>query len=272
MAAALEQAKTLAMAGNQRLEQHNVLTLEAAVAAAQGYFDEATDLAVKARDIGDASNPTIALSYAGQIGSVRAEQGQTLRVIDALSRLADDPAPGTMAWRATLAGLHADMDHRDQAAEQFEKLAPNGFAIIPRDWAFPLAIRYLAELCIRLDDKERAAQVLAEVEPYTRQVLVATLGTSIEGTADRSLGQLYWVLDRPQDADRHFTAAWRLEDSMDFAPLAARSRYWHARCLSQTGDSNDEVRARHLVENAQVTASALGMETLHRQLNELFND
>jgi class 3 adenylate cyclase len=271
MLEALRRAETSVMAGHRRLAHHNVLTLNAAVAAAEGRFAEAKELAATARDTGDASNRTIAISYGGQIASLRAEQGQTSRVIDSLGRLADDPSPGTMAWRTMLAGLHADMGHRDQAQEQFEKLAPNSFGIIPRDWAFPLAIRYLADLCIKLGDKERAAQLLPEVEPYTGQLLVATLGTSIEGAADRSLGQLYWALDRPQDANRHFEAAWRLEDSMEFAPLAARSRYWHAHCLSKTGDSSDRIRAQDLLENAQAAASALSMATLCRQTNRLFD-
>jgi hypothetical protein len=66
-------------------------------------------------------------------------------------------------------------------------------------------------------------------------------------------------------------STWRLEDSMDFAPLAARSRYWHAHYLSQTGDSSDRIRAQDLLENARATAAALSMAALHRQTNELFN-
>lgn len=271
MLAALERASASAIAASRRPELQTMLALDGAVATAQGHFAQAEDLAAKARDAGDASNLMVVLCYAAQYCSIRAERGQTSKAINALGGAANDLYPGTLAWRSMLAGLHADLDHRDEAEEQLEKLAPNGFAIIPRDWAFPLAIRYLAELCIRLRDRERAAQLLPEVEPYTGQVLVVTLGTSIEGAADRSLGQLYWILNRPEEASRHFEAAWRLEDSMGFEPLAARSRYWHALYLSQTGDANDRIWALDLVRTAQATSSALNMATLDRQLGELLN-
>jgi tetratricopeptide (TPR) repeat protein len=268
--AGLEQALTVASASNWKLGQHNVLTLQAAMAIAEGDLDNAKRLVAEARVVGGATNITIALSYGAQLAAVRAEQGQTQKVIDALSTLSEDPSPGTLAWRVMLAGLYADVGRLDEALAHFEQVAPEGFALIPRDWAFPLAIRYLAEICAHLSDSEGAAQLLAEVVPYSGQLLVVSLGTSIEGAADRSLGQLYGVLGLFEEADRHYQEAWRLEESMGFAPLAARSRYWHARLLAQSTDSNDRNRARHLLRTAGGTAGALGMVLLEKQSNDLY--
>jgi tetratricopeptide (TPR) repeat protein len=266
----LEQARKVAHAGNRKLAQHNVLTLQAAIALAQGDLDDAKRMVVEARVLGGATNITIALSYGAQLAAIRAEQGQTQKVIDVLSTISEDPSPGTLAWRVMLAGLYADIGCLDEALAGFEQVALESFALVPRDWAFPLAIRYLAEVCALLSDTERAAQLLPEVEPYSGQLLVVSLGTSIEGAADRSLGQLYGALGRFEEADRHYQEAWRLEDSMGFAPLAARSRYWHASLLAQSTDSNDHNRARPLLRTAGATAGALGMTLLERQANDLY--
>ncbi len=106
---------------------------------------------------------------------------------------------------------------------------------------------------------------MPEVEPYHGQLLVATLGTSIEAAADRSLGQLYGVLGRPADADECYQSAYRLESSVGFAPLAARTRYWHARLLAGTGRADDRSQALNHLAETQATASTLGMALLDRQ-------
>jgi DNA-binding SARP family transcriptional activator len=268
--AALAEARRLAHATHRRLGQLNARTVEAAVAAAEGRFADAKRLAAEARDLSDAANQTITLSYSAQVGAVRTEQGQTDKVVDTLRFLADNLSPGTLAWRTMLAGIYADTGRLGQAAIEFEKLAPDRFALIPRDWAFPLAIRYLAETCIRLGDATRAAQLLPEVEPYDGQILLVTIGTSIEAAADRSLGQLYELLGRVDDADRHYQAAWQLEDAMGFAALAARSRYWHGRLLARSADLHDRSRACGLLEAAQSTTAALGMSLLDQQIKELY--
>jgi DNA-binding SARP family transcriptional activator len=204
--AAIEQAETLAHASGRRLELHGVLTIKTALAAADGRFDEAKSLAADIRHL-SGRNRTMILSCSAQVCAIRAEEGQADRVIDGLRHLADDPSPRTVAWRAMMAGLCADAGYLDEAVMQFSKLVANRFAAIPRESTFPLAIRYLAEICAQLSIAEPAVELLSEVEPYSGQLLVVDRGTSIEAAADRSLGQLYGLLDRFDDADRHFDAA-----------------------------------------------------------------
>jgi hypothetical protein len=77
------------------------------------------------------------------------------------------------------------------------------------------------------------------------------------------------VIGRIDDADRHFEKAWRLEDAMRFPALAARSRYWHARLLAQSQDSDKCDRGVALLQNAQAVTLRLGMAHLHRQTTTL---
>ena len=265
----LDRAEELARRGNRRLYLYNVLIAKAGLAIAEGRYAEAKRLAAEVRDIGGTDNSIIILGYRAQVTAIRVEEGQYDTIIDDLTSMASDPSPGTVAWRAMLAGVSADLGRLDEAAEQFETLSDDRFAIVPRDWAFPLAIRYLAETCAQLGDVERAAQLLPEVQPYSGQLLVVTIGTSMEAAADRSLGQLFGLLGRIEEADRHYEAAWRLEDTMGFSPLAARSRYWHGCLLAQSGRPDDRRRARRLLQAARTVSHKLGMPVLHQQASTL---
>jgi class 3 adenylate cyclase/tetratricopeptide (TPR) repeat protein len=266
---ALQQAETLARVRGIGLMLHNIVMLRAAITMAEGRFAEAKSLVAKARDVGGAHNPTIAYVYGGQVSAIRAEQGRANAVIDGLQPASRELPRDLVAWRAMLAGLLADVDRLDEASEQFEALAPDGFSVVPRDWTFPLAIRYLAETCALLGDTARAAQLLPEVAPYSGQMLIVSLGSSIEGAADRSLAQLYGLVGQIGDAERHFEMAWRLEDAMRFPALAARSRYWHARLLAQSQDHARRDQAIALLQSTQEVTSRLGMAHLHQQTNQL---
>jgi class 3 adenylate cyclase/DNA-binding SARP family transcriptional activator/tetratricopeptide (TPR) repeat protein len=265
----LQEAEALARGRGVHLMLHNILMPRAAIAIAEGRFAEAKSLVAQIRDIGGPHNLTITYAWSAQVSAIRAEEGRADVVIARLEPTSQNPPPGTIAWRVMLAGLLADVGRLEEASGHFEALAPDGFSVVPRDYAFPLALRYLAETCVHLGDTTRAAELLPEAEPYSGQMLIATLGTSIEGAADRSLGQLYGLLGQFDDADRHFEMAWRLEDSMRFPALAARSRYWHARLLVQAQDPNMRVKAVALLQNTQNVTSQLGMALLHQQANNL---
>ena len=267
---AIERSEMIARASNRRLALHNALILNAALMIARGAFAEAKPLVAAVRDIGDDRNLAVALGYGAQVSAIRVEQGRAAQVVEGLTDLAEYGPPSTVAWRAMLAGLNAELGRLDQAAEQLDTLAADNFAAVPHDWAFPLAIRYLAETCAWLGDLPRAAQVLVEAEPYQGQLLVVTVGTSIEAAADRSLGQLYSLLGRSDDANQHFESAYELETSLGFVPLAARTRYWHARHLAQTptADHHRSQALSHLAET-QASASTLGMALLEHQADQL---
>jgi DNA-binding SARP family transcriptional activator len=266
---ALQQAETLARTRGIHILLHNILMPRAAIAIAEGRLAEAQSRAAEARDIGGAHNLIIAYAYGAQVLAISAEEGRADVLIDALQPMSQDPPRDLVAGRAILAGLLADVDRLDEAAEHFEALAPDGFSIVPRDYSFPLAIRYLAETCAQLGDTTRGAELLPEIDPYSGQMLIVSLGTTIEGAADRSLGQLYGLIGRIDDAERHFENAWRLEDAMRFPALAARSRYWHARLLARSQDPSKREKAIALLQNTQEVTSQLGMALLHQQASKL---
>jgi tetratricopeptide (TPR) repeat protein len=264
--AALDHAETLARAANCRLELHGVLTIKTAIATAEGRFVDAERVATEIRNLSGASRTMIGC-HDVTVCAIRVEQGRADEVIDFFRYLPEDPSPSAVAWLAMVAGLYADVGYLTDAAERFGNLVAK-FAAIPRDSNFPLTIRYLAETCAQLGTAEPAAQLLPEVEPYSGLLLVVNRGTSIEAAADRSLGQLYALLDRPKEADAHFNTAYRLETSMGFTALAARTRYWHGRLLAHT---EPNVRRERLTE-ARDIATKLGMTMLQRQATKSLDE
>jgi tetratricopeptide (TPR) repeat protein len=267
----LERAETLARAGHRRIDLHNVLLARTAMAIAEGRFMEAKSAAAQLQNIGGRHNVSIALAYSAQVAAIRAEEGRVNKVITDLGSVALEASPMTIAWRTMLAGLLADAGQLDEASTHFESLAADHFSIIPRDWAFPLAVRYLAEVCAQLGDTERAAELVPEVRAYSGQLLVVTLGTSIEGAADRSLGQLLGVLGSADEAERHYKAAAKLENSLGFAPLAARTQYWHARLLASSADAGNRRRAANLLRTAESVSGRYGMVLLGQQARALLD-
>jgi class 3 adenylate cyclase/tetratricopeptide (TPR) repeat protein len=268
---AVHRAADLARELHRMLELQNALLFVAALAIMEGRFDDAKRLAARARDAGNPANEAVALAYQAQILASRIEQGRAIELLDAIKNLTD-LMPSLSAWRAMLAGLYADTGRFDEAQQELHALEPKGFAAVPRDAFFPVAIRYLAETCCQLHEAKLAQRLLEEVEPYAGQMLLVSLGISVEAAADRSLGQLYWTVGRLEDAERSFSAARQLELKIGARPLAARTCYWHAKMLAASGNPQVFPQAATLLHEAIDSTEALGMPLLNRQARQVKED
>ncbi|MET0577954.1 MAG: hypothetical protein ABW122_04795, partial [Ilumatobacteraceae bacterium] len=129
----------------------------------------------------------------------------------------------------------------------------------------PMCIRHVSELCRRLSDRERATALLSHLAPWAGQILVGGWGQSIEGASDRAIGHLLATVGRFDDADAAYTAAAGLERSAGFAPLVARTEYWHARTLVERDGPGDRARALALFDDAIDITTRLGMTHLRQQ-------
>ena len=179
---------------------------------------------------------TVELGYVAQIAAGRMEQGRLTEVIDALAGLdrLDFDLPG---WRAMLAGALAEAGRFAQASDELDKCAAQlsaGEAETRIEHA-PLVIRHLAEVCRRLGQTDRAAEMLPFVRPWASQMSLSG-GLSIEGASDRALGHLLATLGRLDDADRGLHRSGRAGTLRRIPaarcpnPLLARSSAPRTRC------------------------------------------
>jgi class 3 adenylate cyclase/tetratricopeptide (TPR) repeat protein len=257
-------AKREAERNGLRISKGSVLTLESALACAEGRFAEAKGLAAEAANCAEPDNAVIRLLYGSEVVATRMEEGRLREVIASL-RAFDDSGIVSPAWTAMLASALADEGDREEATERLGRLVDGEPARFLHDGSVPLSIRHLAETFRQLDDTARASALLPHVEPWAGQLLVIGNGTSIEGASDRSIGHLLATLGRLEEADAAYTSAANLEISAGFPPLLARTRYWHARLLLERDAPGDCQRAAAFLDDVVDITGRLGMQRLAAQ-------
>jgi tetratricopeptide (TPR) repeat protein len=260
----LAEYREQAMDSRQGIVANNSLLLDAALAIAEGRFADGKRLAAQASDHGGRHNTVVALAYGAQILAARLEQGRVGEVIAAIHQL-DAVLNDLPAWRAMLAGALADAGDHAQAAAELDRLLSEGDVPLPHDVTVPLAVRYLPEACRQLGDVAAAQTLLPHIAPWAGQLLVVTIGTSIEGASDRSIGHLLTTLGRFDEADAAYESASRLERGAGFRPLAARTDYWHARALLEREAIGDRQRSVELLTDVVTVTDELGMRLLREQ-------
>jgi DNA-binding SARP family transcriptional activator/tetratricopeptide (TPR) repeat protein len=173
--------------------------------------------------------------------------------------------PDAVHLRATIALLHAQEGDHAAAVAEIERLRRQ------RDfdqlgWGGPITLRFLAETVALIEAPALAAELLPVLSAYGGQLLVSFSGITIDGAADRAIGQLLLALGRPDEAVERLAAADALERSFGAHALTTRTRYWHALALTRTGRPDDREAAWRLATRAADDARRLGMAGLERDL------
>jgi tetratricopeptide (TPR) repeat protein len=229
-----------------------MLHWDAALARAEGRFADADDLSTESLALWHA-RPDALRVFLVQSACTGLERGEHEQLLPEIERaVAGNSSSIGYAWRAALACGLASIGRVDEATARLDELAADKFRALADDHQRPLALRWLSEAVARLDLPETAEHLLPIVEPYSGLVLVGSGITSIEGAADRAIGQLLATLGRVDDAIAAYERADELESRLGFEALVLRTRTWQA-ALTRSAD-----RARVTAERAL----ALGMSQL----------
>ena len=111
-----------------------------------------------------------------------------------------------------------------------------------------------------LGEREAAAAAYEALLPYAGQNVVSGAGMSgVVGAVAHYLGMLAAVMERWDDADRHYEEAVAFQGRMGAPPFVARSRILQAEALARRGRSTDLRRARELAEAGRAASRELGM-------------
>ena len=249
-------ASRLAAALHSPLYEWWTALFRCARAQLDGRFDEAERLAEETLAIGRRGHAENAVHvYAQAMFNIRREQGRLGEVEDAVARFIA-MYPAVPAWRCSLALLHLELGREDAARAEFGALAEQGFGTLPLDANWLIAITLLAEVCGRVGDAPRAAELYAALAPYAGRNVVVGRAATCNGSASRPLGMLAAAQGEWARAERHFADALAMHVAMGARPFAARTQLAWAEMELARG--RGEAAAERL-QAAVAIADELGM-------------
>jgi hypothetical protein len=243
----------------------NLTLWDAAVALSAGDFAEVRRLHGTVPDADGVPNWQASAQLQATVSYI--ERGEPDDIRPQLTRFAAF-LPDAVHLRGTIALLHAREGDHVAAVDEIERLRRQ------RDfdrlgWGGPITLRFLAEAVALIEAPALPEELLPVLSAYGGQLLVSFSGITIDGAADRAIGQLLLALGRPGEAVKRLVAAEALERSFGAHALSTRTSYWHALALTRTGRPEDRAAAQRIADRAAADAGRLGMARLERDLADL---
>ena len=254
----------------QPAQRWALLITQAMRAIFDGRFEKAFDLCQEANPLSAGASDYDAIFmplYLEECLIIRREQGRLADLREPMERLVAS-APSRPLFRAMLMVVYCEIGDSVAAQAELDTLAsPDlGALDLGSDWYMAMAL--MTDGAVHLGDRARAAKLLELFEPEQSRLILCFPETTT-GSVARYLGRLAALLDRPEEAVRHFELALRIETSLGARPWAAHTQYEYARLLATSPASGDRSRARDLVGRARGTARKLGMVVLEDRVAQL---
>ena len=179
-----------------------------------------------------------------------------------------DNVPTMPCWRAGWAAALATTGRAEEALLEFDRLAADGFAALPRDNLWLTAMALLCECVAALDLPERAMQVHAQLAPFTeRNVVLPTV--AFLGPVQMWLGILARVAGRHAEAREHLAAARRSATRNGARTALTRIAVEEAAVLAHDGTRASRERVRELLDCAIRTCDEIGLTALRERAARL---
>jgi tetratricopeptide (TPR) repeat protein len=251
----------------ERLQQPfyrwHAVSLQVIRAMLDGRFHDAERLAREALRIArlrHSEYATYLYEYA-QLMAIRWAQGR----LDEYWPEVDDHGerfPWVPRWREALAA--AERDDRSAAAAEIARHVGRGFADIPRDLLWLLRLCSLAEACVVVDDDSRAPRLYDLLLPFADRNASSYVQQPFGPVALR-LAMLAAMLERWDEAERHFETALACCDRLGARAIRARVLLEYARALEARSAAGDTGRAAALLAEARRLGEDLGLAGILRR-------
>jgi class 3 adenylate cyclase/tetratricopeptide (TPR) repeat protein len=238
----------------------HVPLLRSSQAAIAGRFEEAERLAHDGLLVGQRTRHQGAeIFYGAMIAIIRFGQGRFPEVLEGIQETVRR-YPSLSAWHCGLAYALFEAGRDEEAQDEFEHLAADDFASLPRDHLWMTSMVMLALTSTAFRDAENAAKLYELLLPYARyNTRVSRIGKGSLGPIAHYLGLLAATIARWDDAAVHFDASIEMSAHMGAPVFLANSRYHCAQVLWARGATADHRRAEELQEQAASSARALGI-------------
>jgi eukaryotic-like serine/threonine-protein kinase len=235
----------------------------------RGDLGEGERLAEHAMVVGQRrQEPRALLSYAAQVSFIRFEQ-RRMGELEPMLRAYVEQYPVLDVARSGLALAHVEAGREAEARVQFDYLAREDFAALRRDWNWLATMAILTTICVFIQDRERAARIYELMLPYAERNTMIGWTEVCYGSASRYLGNLAALMQRYDDAQRHYEAAISMNAKIGARGWLAHSQHEYAAMLIERGKDEDRARALELNDQALASAELLGLTALQEQARAL---
>lgn len=211
--------------------------LAAAVAHLRGDLEAAEAELAASLEFQDAVSPSRVLAvYGAQLLGIRLDQHRLGELADAVEGLLAEQ-PGLPAWHAAMALVASETGDVDRVCREFDRLASDGFAALPGDFARGAALYALARAVAATGDPRRAQLVYDQLLPAAG--LMSWMGTGTYGPVDLALGACARAAGNEDAARKHLTVADGISTRLDAPVWRDEAR----RALSASGSRHPGRRA-----------------------------
>jgi hypothetical protein len=249
--------------GQPRLRWH-ATHYASGLAQLSGELEEAERLAECAVQFGEqAGEPDALMIYAGQIGTIRVEQGPAPGIIELLEQ-ATEANPGIPGFEAGLCVTLCYVGREAEAAARLERAAALRFTDVPLNQTYSTALVMWARTAADVDSEEAAAALFDLIEPWGDGLVWN--GATGYGAAASYLGMLAATLGRHERADEYFAAASRLHRKEGVKGWEAQNLCYWARSQLAAGDAG---KARETALRAVGIARETGHESSARRAERI---
>jgi tetratricopeptide (TPR) repeat protein len=234
----------------------------------EGRFEQAERLAQEALTYGQRWQvDNVEGVFGMQMFTIRREQGRLQELAPVVKSFVEQYSAAS-TWRPGLALIYSELGLKQEARTEFERLAVNEFADLPRDTVWMTCIAYLSEVCAFLGDSARAAILYQLLLPYAGYNL-HNGAIVFYGAASRYLGLLAATMARWHEAEQHFEDALEMHARMGARPWLARTQHEYAEMLLAQGKEEDRATAMSLLDEALAISRELGMKSLVEKVSVL---
>jgi eukaryotic-like serine/threonine-protein kinase len=159
----------------------------------------------------------------------------------------------------------------DEARTEFQSLASDEFAQVPRDWNWLASMFALAEICVDLGEAKHAEILYRLLAPYSaRNAMLGWYFTY--GSVAHALGRLARLLGRFDEAKAHFEMALAANARIRATAPLADTECELAKLLLARGDGDEAQRAGALIASVRRTGNALNLVRVKQKLDCLGAD
>ena len=217
------------------------------------------------RHVHDACDPALGLELSmakliadGQMFFIRRAQGRHRGDVAFLRGYAERFVL-MRRWRLMLVLVLAETGSVDEARRELEEFAAHDFEDFPRDAPWLFAMSLLGEICVVLDDRERARLLYDKLAPYEARNVIS-VGAAYLGPVARYLGLLAMTFGEAERALGHLETARAAAERMGARPMMVETALDAAEVLTRRGAPGDAARALALVQRAAGPAESMQMD------------